>query len=298
MEDASEWVVSRVSDATDVVQHSLIVVVGLTFTADLRLFVEYHGLDAFFLQLSCSGQASWASADDAYWRLFVAAVRPGRGCQGEGEQRKGERPRGSALHDGKKSIEGRERVAEHEQVIGTARDATTLPLPRKGPRAARCVGSLTRQTVLQSQRSEEEPGCVPRETHGTERGRASRTCAYTMTSGALEAGRAGLYAECSWVVEETVVTARARFPYSRSTSYTRRRCSSKGRQSPAAWEQRRRYTARRPLSPALSRQTAVCRCQAMLIALHCIACAGQLAVGARVGGWRWAFSLKPRPQLV
>jgi hypothetical protein len=49
MEDASEWVVSRVSSATGVVQHSLIVVICLAFTADLCLLVEHDSLDAFFL---------------------------------------------------------------------------------------------------------------------------------------------------------------------------------------------------------------------------------------------------------
>jgi hypothetical protein len=132
---------AAVSDATDVVQHSLVVVVGLTFTTDLCLLVEYHGGDAFFLQPSRGCQASWACANDANWRLFMAAVRPSRGCQGEGEQRKNERPPGSTLHDGEESIGGREKAAEHGQVIGTARAAPTLPLPRRGPRAARCVGS-------------------------------------------------------------------------------------------------------------------------------------------------------------
>lgn len=75
VKDASEWVVSRASDATDAVQHSLVVVVGLTFTTDLCLFIEYHGLDALLLEPSCRGQACGTCADDAHGMLSMA-VRP------------------------------------------------------------------------------------------------------------------------------------------------------------------------------------------------------------------------------
>jgi hypothetical protein len=66
MKDASEWMVSRVSNGTNAVQHSLIVVIGLAFTTNLCLLVKYHGLDALFFELSCSRQAGWTCANDAH----------------------------------------------------------------------------------------------------------------------------------------------------------------------------------------------------------------------------------------
>ena len=75
MEDASEWVVSRVYSASaDVVRHLLFVVPSLTLTTNRLLVVEDHGFDAFLFKSTCCRKACWSSANNADWLWFFMSA--------------------------------------------------------------------------------------------------------------------------------------------------------------------------------------------------------------------------------
>jgi hypothetical protein len=75
MEDASEWVVSRVRSAMEryAVEHLLVIVPCLALTTNFFLTVEHHGLDTLLLKSSCRRQACGAGANDAYGLLIFGS---------------------------------------------------------------------------------------------------------------------------------------------------------------------------------------------------------------------------------